>query len=302
VEALLRLSGTDPFFFFGAHVGEGGLIMDNTSKVIGNVFSNGDIIGDPGAVITDTATVADSGSILRNIEVQGDAHVDECESADIAVTLHNNTNTGCTFGSYVSLGTPPDPVPLPITTEQIQEWKDEAEAGGVISGDFVLAATNTATLGPQKIEGNLTVQDQAQLTLAGTLWVTGNVSVKNKAQVRLDPSFGIGSSLMVTDGIIVLENESASQGSGSEGSYLMYLSTNTGSSALQVKDSATVDIVYTSVGGVSIENTADIKEVTGYQVHLKNSAEVTFESGLSSATFVSGSEGGWELMSWKEVE
>ncbi|MEK6837577.1 MAG: PilX N-terminal domain-containing pilus assembly protein, partial [Nanoarchaeota archaeon] len=54
VQAVYQLSGTTPEFFYGAHMGAGGLLMDNQSQVIGNVFSNGDIIAEQGSQITGT--------------------------------------------------------------------------------------------------------------------------------------------------------------------------------------------------------------------------------------------------------
>jgi len=46
------VSGEGADFFYGAQIGDGGLVMDNNSKVEGNVFSNGDTEGDLGAVVT----------------------------------------------------------------------------------------------------------------------------------------------------------------------------------------------------------------------------------------------------------
>ncbi|MCH7828736.1 pilus assembly PilX N-terminal domain-containing protein [Patescibacteria group bacterium] len=302
VEALYRLAGIIPEFFYGAHIGDGGLIMHNNSQVIGDVFSNGDITGNSGAIVTGTARVAGLGGNLSNISVVGDVFVDECKDADITATLNANDNDGCSFGAFVSLGTPPDPVSLPITAEEIQGWKDAAEAGGVFFGDYELDKTETASLGPQKIVGNLLVADKAVLTLTGNLWVTGNVDVKNDAQVRLDVSFGGTSGVIVADSVITLQNITISSGSGSEGSYLMYLSTNTGNPAINIKNNAVADILYTSAGWILIENNDELRVVTGYGVHLENNAVITYEIELTSAIFSSGTGGAWELVSWKEVE
>ena len=81
----------------------------------------------------------------------------------------------------------------------------------------------------------------------------------------------------------------------------MYLSTKTGDSALNVKNDANVDIVYTSAGEVVIENNTNLKEVTGYKVHIKNNSILTYESGLTNVNFFSGPSGGWSIVEWKEV-
>ena len=60
----LITSTTGVSFFYGAQVGEGGLEMSNNSRIegvggtVGNVYSNGPIVGGPGATITGDAVVA----------------------------------------------------------------------------------------------------------------------------------------------------------------------------------------------------------------------------------------------------
>ncbi len=60
----LTTSVTGVSFFYGAQVGEGGLEMDNNSRIegidgtVGNVYSNGSIVGGTGATITGDAVVA----------------------------------------------------------------------------------------------------------------------------------------------------------------------------------------------------------------------------------------------------
>ncbi|MDP3056930.1 MAG: hypothetical protein Q8N37_00185 [bacterium] len=60
----LTVTTTDVQFHYGVQVGEGGLKMENGSKVkgsgtdVGNIYSNGSIDGDPGAEITGDAIVA----------------------------------------------------------------------------------------------------------------------------------------------------------------------------------------------------------------------------------------------------
>lgn len=57
VETKLAL-GTGASFFYGLQTGTGGIQMSNNSKVIGNVYSNGDISGSNGASITGSAYAA----------------------------------------------------------------------------------------------------------------------------------------------------------------------------------------------------------------------------------------------------
>ena len=304
VQAVYQLSGTTPEFFYGAHVGTGGLQMDNNSQVIGNVFSNGNIIAESGSQITETATTAGTGKKIEKATIMQDAFADICKDSRVTGVLHANSQTGCTFGSFVLLGTPPSSVPLPIAPEDIQAWKDAAQAGGTITdtGGYELDGTDAVSIGPKRITGNLDVEGSAVLTLTGTLWVTGNVSVKNSARVKLASSYGAISGVIVADGIITLENNSISEGSGNPDSYLIYLSTNSSNPALVIQNNAIADILYTSQGWIEIQNNAQLVEVTGYGIHLKNNAVIQYEIGLQDARFTSGPGASWELSSWQEIE
>lgn len=302
VQAVYAIDSSTPSFFYGAHIGTGGLVMDNLSKVVGNVFSNGGIQASSGTQITGTATVAGANT-MSNASIGQDAYVQSCVNSSVGGTLHAETQSGCTFGSFTTSGIPVSPAPLPISQAQIDQWKQDALAGGVLSGNYELSGTQSATLGPKKIEGNLMLQTSAQLTLTGTLWVTGTIDVKNSAQVRLAASYGTLSGVLVNDGTVMLQNNSISSGSGQQGSYLMYLSTSSLlPEAITIKNNAAADVLYTSQGGIAVENNFQLREVTGKSIHLKNSATITHEIGLQNATFVSGPAGGWRVMSWKERE
>lgn len=58
VKAEVSLDATGVEFFYGIQVDGGGVSMTNSSTINGNVYSNGNIIGSNGAVITGDATVA----------------------------------------------------------------------------------------------------------------------------------------------------------------------------------------------------------------------------------------------------
>jgi len=64
VRSDLSTSVTGVAFFYGAQVGEGGVIMDNNARIegsggaVGNIYSNGPISGGNGSTITGDATVA----------------------------------------------------------------------------------------------------------------------------------------------------------------------------------------------------------------------------------------------------
>jgi hypothetical protein len=45
-----------------------------------------------------------------------------------------------------------------------------------------------------------------------------------------------------------------------------------------------------------------IREATGYKLYLDNNAEIEYEVGLEDTTFSSGPSGGWDVVSWEEIE
>lgn len=301
VEVLYSITTTSAQFFYGAQVGDLGVIMENNSSIEGNVFSNGSIQGivDETPSITGTVNVADVGNSINNISVGGDVYVDTCTDSDIAGDLYALTDENCTHSSFIEQS-PPDPIDMPVSQEQIDDWKADALTGGVINGDQSYSS-GTHTIGPAKIEGNFTVSGTAQITLNGTLWVTGDISLRQSAQVKLNPNFGSISGVVVSDGQITLSNSSVSSGSGSEGSYLMHLSTAISEQAVVIENFAEADILYTSAGRIEVANNTIIREVVGFGLRIRNSAEVKYEIGLENASFFSGPSGGWEVISWKEI-
>ncbi len=302
-QAVYAISADGVSFFFGAQVGNGGVEMENLSKIVGNIFATGSIEGTSGAIITGTVKVAGSGKRIKETSVQGDAYADACDSSSITGTLHANTQTACTYGSYASPLSPPiDPIPLPITQEQIDSWKLTAEAGGIILGNYAMSGSQTASLGPKKIMGNLALENSAQLTVTGTLWVVGNIDVKNDSTIQLASSYGSSSGIIVADGTVNLQNNSISKGSSSAGSYLMYLSTSVLDSAIAMKNNAQADILYSSSGKTSIENNTNVREITAYKLGLKNNTVLTYEIGLQNASFTSGPGGAFRVEDWKEIE
>ena len=295
-------------FYYGAQVGDGGIQMQDTAKIEGNVFSNGSIIGVSKQKITGSAIVARNGNKIEQLDIGGDAKVHTCKDSIIAGTLtyvSGGSVQNCTVGGTTS--TQPNeilPKDLPISQSQIDEWKNEALSGGVISGDYILSGTQKSSLGPKKIEGNLTIQDQAELSFTGTIWVTGNITLQNKARVYLDSNtYGSNSGVIIADGKITVQDTAKAKGSGLAGSYLMLLSTlDSGQNAIILQNSPEVDIVYASNGFVLLQNSIRLREVSSWGLKLQNQAQVIYEVGLEDTSFTSGPGGSWEVVSWREIE
>ena len=278
-------TGTGMSFNYGAQVGNGGIEMSNTSKIIGSVYSNGNIVGENSSTVT------------------GDAFL-----------VGASTISGVTVGGNIQTGQPS--LPMPVSDAQLDNWEADAVAGGIYTTPcpYVLSS-GTTVIGPKKIACDMDIKNTAVVTLTGALWVSGNLTIQNSAVVGLDSSYGNASGLILVDdplnrsssSILDVKNSAEINGSGTSGSYVMLVSRNNSAEnngdtdAIEVQNTSSAPIYYAPHGSIEIHNSAALKEVTAYKLEIKNSAAVTYESGLANLNFSSGPLGGWSIDSWKEV-
>jgi len=206
---------------------------------------------------------------------------------------------------------------LPISYAQIQDWEEAAAAGGVISGNH--APEEGATLGPIKIEGDLTFPSNSTdnpVIITGPVWVTGKILASNNAGIKLKSGLESGYPIIADDpadqvnfGKIELNNNVITTDS-TKGGKLLFISTNNSlnadNPAIYLHNNVNVDnpqsIIYTLNGLIVVENNAEFIEVTGYAIRLENNAKIVYQEGLINSNFSSGPGGGWEIVSWKEIE
>ena len=337
------LLGVGVAFHYGVQIGQGGLEMSNSSKVIGNAYSNGNIIGTNSARIQGTAIASGPAGIIEGMDIDGDAWSHTIRGISTVggkathAVLQNTTVTGnvvadsissCTIGgtakydtrsscTVIGAITTPNPdvfvpaniLPLPISEAQIYVWESEAVSGGILGSQTW--SDGTRNMGPKKIDGNLNMSGDAELVITGTLWVTGEIKLSNTSKIKLDGSYGGSSGVVIagideseTTGYIEIANSAQVLGSGSLGSYIMLLSQKEGigSDAIKTSNSSAAAILYAGEGQIEISNSAALKEITAYKLEVNNSATVTYESGLANSNFSSGPGGGYEILSWDEIE
>lgn len=318
IRAIWAMSTEGVSFNYGAQAGDGGIDMESNSVIHGNVFSNGTVRAVTGtAQIDNSLVVAKSGNKIIDLIVGtvGSSPVDEARAhtcldstinGDLYYVSGGSSNCTVNGGSEHILPQDIESVDLPISDEQITNWKAEAITGGIESMDHIVSGGTTEYFGPKKIEADLKVENNATLILTGILWVTGNVLIENGAIIRLDSGYGPTSGLIVADGTILAENGAILEGSGTQGSYLMLLSTNSSievaNPAIFAKNNAIGAIFYASDGMIRLRNNINILEATGEKLYLDNNAEITYESGLINSLFSSGPEGSWKIVEWKEIE
>lgn len=195
----------------------------------------------------------------------------------------------------------PDPVAvdMPISEANILEWKEAASDGGTYTGNYTVNGT-TVVYGPKKIIGDLTITNNAVLTLDGTLWVTGNVDISNNGTVNLAAWYGSSSGALIVDGTVTIGNNANFGGSGTSGSYILILSTSTSTSAITLENNSGAVLLYAANGTVSVSNNAGAAGINGYRINLNNNATVTYQTGLANANFVNGPGGTWNSTAWVE--
>lgn len=295
--------GIDSFgvgFYYGAQAGAGGLAMGSGSEIMGNVFSGGNISGS--GTIDNNAIVSGNGHSISGVRVKGNAMAYSCLSgATIDGSLTYVTTGGqhtCTHGTLTGQSEEISQQPLPIPQSQIDDWKSEASVD-VFAGNKTISGTNN-NLGPLKITGNLVFNNNATLTLTGTIYVQGNITFGNGAGVRLSSSYGGGGGVLLTDGVVVTGNNNVFSGSGQDGSYLLIISTSSSNSAVTVSNNSTGAVFYTSAGGLVVSNNVSVVEATGYKIIMNNNSTIQYSSGIVNIYFSSGPSGGWEVKSWSE--
>lgn len=210
---------------------------------------------------------------------------------------------------------PQSPQAMPLSDGVIQDFKDEAAAGGTISGDYDV--TGDVSLGPKKITGDLNVTSNNKvLTVTGTIYVHGNISVDNGSAIRCAASYGSNLCIVLNDGWIHIKNNSGFSGSGQSGSFLMLLSTSAcdglnsnppcdtahHNASIDLHNNVTGAIFYAAHGLLNIHDGVGISEATAYKMHLDENANVTYDAGLANVNFSSGPSGGYDVKYWKEVE
>ena len=310
LETVYQITAHEIAFYYGAQIGDGGMEMGNNSIVGGNIYSNGTVFG--GGTIEHTIIVANNGNRIEGLEVGQSAKVYSCKDSDIGGDLTyvaGGTLDGCNIsGSTTQQSEEIQPKSLPIPQSKIDEWKQDAEAGGIIEGDYIVSGKITESLGPKKITGQLIIDNLATLNITGTIWTVNGVRIDNEALIQLDAfSYGSLSGILLTDGKVKIKPGTVLTGSGQLGSYLLVLSTDPETEsktdpAIDVDNNSDSAIFYTTQGLIVLRNNVQAKEVTGYKVYLDNNAMILYESGLRDANFSSGPGGSWEVASWKEIE
>lgn len=262
---------------------------------------------------------------ISNIKVNVDAHAHKITNSIIGGgAFYQNIDSqtrvsGLACPNANCYPDTPDPPAedLPISYAQIQEWEQAAASGGIetpTGGTYY--PMDGATLGPKKIEGNLSFPLDGTVTITGPIWVTGKIYAANNVTIKLPDGLTDGYAVIADDpsdqtnnGKIEFSNNVITQDS-SGGGYLLFISTNKSQNvdnpAILLSNNINAvtaqSIIFSLSGLIKVENNAKFKEITGYGIYLANNAEIVYDIGLIHAGFSSGPGAGWSVGSWQEIQ
>lgn len=228
----------DSNFHYGVQSGRGGFQLENSAKLIGSVYSMGDIIGlQPNVEVTGDVLAASTSKIINlpiiggnaranNISASGiaksatstnsisgtsvgiNAYADKIGNGSVTRDAYYTTLMGSTTVGGSSFPGSPRPtdlpeIPFPITDAQISEMETAAQLGGVYtdppSSCPYKLNNGTTTLGPLKINCDFELTNDAVVVLNGPIWVVGNFKTKNTSKVVLPASYGSYSEAIIAD-------------------------------------------------------------------------------------------------------
>lgn len=338
--------GAGSSFSYGLQSDVGGILMQNSSSVLGNIYSNGSVIGTGsgdgndvfGTVISAGPTgyvegIHATGSVyaheIVDVYVEKDAYCDSIDQSTVNGFLYCNSVTATFPNSADGPGPTDQPTTtLPLTDSDIEEQKDAAAAGEVVSatdprcsgGTWIIDSSTTT--GPAKIECDVEIRTSGTVwTLAGQIWIEGDLIIGVG-----EPTLAIDSSLegkaitlivdneadRITSSKIDMNNKATFIGAGDE-SYIILISQNNdeegagagagGEIAINSGQSSIGDVLlYAAHGEILIAQSGQFVGVAARLINLKNTAQIIYETGAISLEFPDGPGGGYVIEKWIEVE
>lgn len=353
--------GAGASFNYGVQTGQGGVLLENGSDIMGNLFSNGTIVGDkngggtwvygsiisagPGGLVQEmhatgsvwAHTIVDSivdenayADTIVDSVINGDAYADTIDGGEVwGIAEYNIPLSTPFFGGgeispAVSVVEDMATASMPITDETIELWEDDIESKGVIastdpecSGGTYIISSDTE-LGPVKIECHLTIEgSQTDFYLTGDVWVTGNVTIDQIKTFNASTSMARKTALLIADN----RNERSTSSkftvaqtefveiAGDDRSNIKLVSMNDDAEnsgpeiAFTLTNSISGNVsLYAPHGAIELNNNQTFESLTGYQIYLRNGADVVYDSGLKNEFFDSGPGGGYTIVGWREIE
>ena len=275
--------------------------------------------------VNSIADVKNSGDMVaHNIKNSISGKQAKYQTLTGSVKADGGTETcGAGSGTFCHPGNPDEAAKdLPINAAVINGWKADITVAAPAAYDdcpsdatkYCISSHNR-TLGLNKILGDLYVSNGETLTLTDNLWVTGNIILDNNGTIRLDPSLGGLSAVIIADGIVDVGNNYSLIGSGNTSSFLLIVSIvgmRSGNCsdhdlakrpAICASNNSDSIIFAAPNGALRVKNGGCLNAAATNLVHLEPNSTVNFNPAMASFTVPGG--GGTEVdavgSSWEEL-
>lgn len=269
IEATLAETGT--IFRYASHVGDLGLEMFSSSRINGNVFSNGDITG------------------YSNTVINGDAFAARTISSPRPTVIGTR-------------GVGVDPVALPDI--DVVYWETRADINGDAIEGNVEYDSGDHSLGPRKINGSLKLNSNARLSVTGPMHVTGDIELNDNAEIFLHDAFGSDGTVVIAGGSITFNSNSiARPTSASPKGYIVFVSLASGEEAIELDSNAKIGAVIYAVNGRAILNSnSEVAEIFGRGVRLNSNTKLNYDLGLRNMALFGAPSSTPSISGWREVQ
>ncbi|HCS78748.1 TPA: hypothetical protein DIV55_03315 [Patescibacteria group bacterium] len=250
-------------FNYAVQNGDGGVLMSQSSTINGTVYTNGSI-----------SKGAGNGQLIN-----GDAYA--VGTIDPEIEINGTPNSGA------------EESVMPIVNYDY--WRQKATEGGTESTNCTI--NSSEPIGPKKYDCNLSITNNAIVTVNGPIYITGNFSISQGSTIlRLNNNFGSVGTTMIVDGTISLtQGGTIEPTNATPKGYLLIATPSTSSQAVQISQQGATAIFYTLEGNALLSQTASVAALVSKTLTMSQSATLNYDTGLAGANFSSQSSGAWVI-------
>jgi len=261
-----------------------------------------------GGVITHIAGVGSSdilGSAYANTlsaNVNGALRISQqayYQTVDSNVRVNGQAcpNSNCHSGQ-----TDPPPQPLPISDANITDWETQAQVQGTTNGNLNIGQPCTTVL-KGYITGNVSIANGCSgnltINMETPVYIHGNFSMGGGAVLRLKPSYGAQSGVIIVDGTVNLAGGTNVTGSGDPNSLMLVLSTYPspgGAYAITTGGGNISSVLYANNGWISVSGGGTLYEVVGQRLVITGGGTVNYQSGIPTPQLPAGPSGSFSVI------
>lgn len=320
-EMIVSRGGSGVVFFYGVQSGQGGITLTGSASVEGDLYANGPVRGGWKMRVSGDVVSAGPEGLIDNISVGGSAYANRIERSWVTKDAFYKSIFDTTVGGTRYPGSEDMPKrDLPISDEEIEAWKAEAEAGGVHSSpcNYYIGGVTNTSIGNVRINCNLTIGGSAQVKITGPIWVRGNISFEGASRTYIDPALEGKTITIVADnpnnrtsGSLINVGGSAEIRGAGENSYILLVSQNNSAenggnvTAINVGGGGPHNdiLLYAGHGKIRHGGSASVPVgVTGYQVEISGAARVQYQDGAADLDISDTPTGGYSLNLLREIQ